>query len=135
MTTKRLLTMNNALTDPKEQLQALSAYQKEMEDFLKHLTGLDVSVSLSVHSAGNSAADLINLLDASKSLPNFDQVSSSDRTWITHTDMSKDITIFMPEGFDTTKPEDDEGYNQAVEYANAKRDEGQLKHNDDEIPF
>lgn len=33
------------------------------------------------------------------------------------------------------EPEDDEGYNQAVENANARRAEGQLKRNDDEIPF
>ena len=129
--------MTNIL-NPKAKLNLLAAHQEEFEAFLLKLTGLTVSVSLTVHSADNSKADLQQLFGAGLSLPNFEQVSSFNRTWIAHTGNTRKISIFMPEGFDTKEYpelEDDEGYNSAIEYANAKRAEGQLKRNDDEIPF
>ncbi len=144
----------STVTDPRKQLELLAAHQQELEDLLHKLTGLTVKVSLNVHSPANSATDLLHLFEASLISPDFRQVNASDRTWIAQKGLNSRISIFMPEGFDADElypePEDDEGYNLAVETANAqrmlspegqaieaenRRAEGQLKRNDDEIPF
>ncbi len=126
------------MPNPREQLELLVAHQKEFESFLSTLTGLTVNVSLHVHSSRNLASDLTHLFEASLSMDNFETQRTSNMTWIAHTDLKKSISVFMPNDFEAekyTEPEDDEGYDQAVEYANAKRAEGQLKRNNDEIPF
>lgn len=108
----------STVTDPKKQLELLAVQQHKFEAFLHELTGLTVKVSLNVHSADNSTADLLDLFDASLTSPAFRQVSASNRTWISHEDLSKGVSIFMPEDFYFDKvhpePEDDEGYAQAV---------------------
>lgn len=131
--------MVNEITDPTKQLETLAKCQQEFESFLHELTGLTVKVSLSVHSTNNSTADLLNLFGASLSMQEFETQSTSRKTWITHTSLSRNVSVFMPEGFNTDElypePKDDEGYNLAVEYDNALRFEGELKRNDDTNPF
>ncbi len=120
--------MSNKITDPKKQLEKLVSCQAAWENFLHELTGLTVRVSLNVHTPDNSTSDLLHLFEASLSSPAFKQVNTSERTWIRHKDYAKPIAIFMPEGFDADElypePEDDEGYNQAVENTTVR------KHND-----
>lgn len=115
-------TTTSTITDPKKQLELLAAHQEEFERFLKELTGLKVRVHLYVHSADNSEQDLHSLFEASLTLPDFEQKITSNRSWFTHKDLARHISVFMPEDFniDNLYPEssDDEGYRQAVEYIN-----------------
>lgn len=144
--------MPNKITDPKKQLETLAAHQQEFEILLQALTGLTVKVSLSVHSASNSGADLLQLFEAGMAAHDFEAQSAANKTWIAHTDLSRDISVFMPDGFDTDElypeSEDLEGYNQAIEYDDARRwleltsgatrdqtDEPGPIINTDEIPF
>lgn len=117
--------MSNKITDAKKQLEKLVSCQAAWEKFLHELT---VRVSLNVHSAENSAADLLDLFEAGLSSPDFDQARTSRTTWIRHKSLEKNVAVFMPKDFDADElypePKDDEGYNQAVEYTNAR------KHND-----
>lgn len=117
--------MPNKITDPTKQLETLVAHQHILERVLHSLTGLTVKVSLSVHSTSNSTADLLNLFEASQSMQEFETQSTSRKTWITHTSLSRNVSVFMPEGFDADELhpelEDDEGYNLAVENANARQ--------------
>lgn len=141
-----------ATTNPTEQLEALATHQQKVESLLQARTGLTVKVSFSVHTTDNSTPDLLQLFEASLTSPDFRQVCASNRTWIAHKDLGRNISIFMPKNFYFDKvypePEDDEGYNQAVEYDDARRwleltsgatrdqtDEPGPIINTDEIPF
>ena len=119
------MNMPNQITDAKKQLEALEVQQEQFESFLHRLTGLTVKVSLAVHSADNSVTDLLGLFEAGLTSPDFRQAKSSKRTWIALKDLGRNISIFMPEGFDADElyhePEDDEGYNLAVENADANK--------------
>jgi len=127
------------MPNAKEQLELLTAHQKEFESFLKELTGLSVTVSLTVHTTDNLVSDLLALFDASLSLSVFRQVTTSERTWITHEALNRNISVFMPKDFKVIEsfPEldDDEGYAQAVEVANAKHTGYPLKYDNDYNPF
>ncbi len=118
--------MLNRTRNPKEQLELLAAHQQEFESFLHERTGLNVKVSFSVHTIDNSTADLLHLFTAGLSLPNFEQRNASKRIWIAHKDLTRNISIFMPKGFNADElypePEDDEGYAQAVEVSNADKE-------------
>ncbi len=117
--------MNNKITDPKKQLEQLVSCQAAWEKVLHELTGLTVKVSLTVHSADNSRADLLHLFEAGLTSSDFEKASTSRNTWITHNDFTKRVSVFMPKDFDADElypePEDDEGYAQAVENANAHK--------------
>jgi hypothetical protein len=131
--------MPNTITDPKKQLELLAAHQQEFERFLCELTGLTVKVSLSVHATCNTADHLLQLFEASFSTPDFKQVITSGRTWIAHEELGRNISIFMPKGFDADElypePEDDEGYEQAIETANAEHSAAHTDTQEDDIPF
>ncbi len=131
--------MPNTITDPTAQLETLAVQQQYLERYLHALTGLTVKVSLNVHSPVNSATDLLHLYEASLSLPDFEQVITSGRTWIAHRNLTTNVIVFMPEGFDAEElypePEDDDGYAQAVESTNAEHLAAHTDTQEDEIPF
>ena len=133
------------ITDPKKQLELLTTHQQEFEILLQALTGLTVTVSLSMHTTNNSVPSLLNLFEASSEMPNFESHTSAKRTWIAHTDLRKSIYVYMPKDFDADElypePEDLEGYEQAVKLANltnARQAEHYAAHTDtqkDETTF
>lgn len=137
------MSNDNIITNPTEQLEALAAHQQEFESLLQARTGLTVKVTLGVHSADNSVTDLLNLFEASLTLPDFEPKSTPKRTWISYKDISRSISVFMPDGFDTAdlypEPEDDEGYAQALENADVNKayedERSERSLYDDEIPF
>ena len=134
-----IMNMPNKATDAKKQLEVLDVYQEMMESYLHKLTGLTVKVSLAVHSADNSVTDLLGLFEAGLTSSDFRQAKSSKRTWIALKDLGRNISVFMPEGFDADElypePEDDEGYNLAVGNANAEHLAAHTDTQEDEIPF
>ncbi len=133
------LNAPNKITDPKKQLEKLASCQAGWEKFLHELTGLTVTVNLSVYTTRNSVADLLHLFEASLTSPDFRQVNASNRTWIAQKGLNSHISIFMPEGFDADElypePEDDEGYDLAVENADAQHTGYPLKHDNDYNPY